>query len=115
MSAGPRIDKWLWHARLTKTRSLAARLCAEGLVSLAGRIVTRPAQVVRLGDIVTLRHAGWERRVEVLDYGVRRGPAGEARLLYRDASAPIRLSSADPAWVSLFADDGSAEDDETAG
>ena len=104
-----RIDKWLWHARLAKTRSLAGRLCEAGQVDLAGVPVRRPAQLVKIGQTVTVSHGGWRRRVEILDHGTRRGPAAEARLLYREIDA-IRLSSADPGWQSLFGEDDAAED-----
>ena len=99
-----RLDKWLWHARFCKTRSLAGRLCAAGAIELAGQTVTRPAQTVKPGDIVTLSHGGWRRRVEVLALGQSRGPAPEARLLYREVEA-ARLSAADPDWEPLLADD----------
>ncbi|HVJ53588.1 MAG TPA: RNA-binding S4 domain-containing protein [Aliidongia sp.] len=99
-----RIDKWLWHARLCKTRSLAGRLCSAGAVELADSTVSRPAQPVKPGDIVTVSLGGWRRRIEVLAIGTRRGPAAEARLLYREIEAS-RLSGIDPEWESLLGDD----------
>ena len=48
-----RIDKWLWHARLLRTRSAAAALVEAG-VRLNGRRITAASQPVRLGDILTL-------------------------------------------------------------
>ena len=105
MADGIRIDKFLWHARLAKTRSLAARLCEAGLVELGSGKVSRPAQAVKIGDILTVSHGGWRRCIEVLGLGVRRGPAAEARLLYRDAADPVRLSTTDPGWVPLLGDE----------
>jgi len=102
---GLRIDKWLWHARLVKTRSLAARLCAESQVLLGGVIVRKPATPTRIGDRITLTHAGWRRTVEVLDLGERRGPAAEAMQLYAETSEPVRLAGLDPAWVPLLGED----------
>ncbi|MEA2754952.1 MAG: ribosome-associated heat shock protein Hsp15 [Aliidongia sp.] len=102
-----RIDKWLWHARLCKTRSLAGRLCAAGAVELAGSIVTKPAQPVRIGDILTISHGGWRRQLEILELAERRAAAAEARALYREPAAPIRLSGIDPGWTALLVpDDG---------
>lgn len=97
-----RLDKWLWHARLCKTRSLAGRLCTAGAIEIAGAAVTRPAQPVRIGDRLAINHGGWRRHLEILGLGERRGPAPEARLLYRETAAPVRLSNVDPDWVSLF-------------
>lgn len=101
-----RLDKWLWHARLCKTRSLAGRLCIAGAVELAGSTVARPAQPVRIGDVLAISHGGWLRRVEVLGLGERRGAASQARLLYRELTAPVRLSGADPDWQRLLGDAG---------
>jgi len=105
VSGSLRIDKWLWHARLAKTRSLAARLCEAGLVELAGRIVTKPNQAVRVGALLTVVQGRHRRRVAVLGLGTRRGPAAEAQLLYRDTAPPEPLSRIPDDWVPLLADD----------
>jgi len=82
-----RIDVWLWRARFFKTRSLAARLVAEGGVRLTRggqRLpLDKPSRALRGGDIVVfpLNDRFIVVRVEAL--GVRRGPATEARSLYR--------------------------------
>ena len=89
-----RIDVWLWRARFFKTRSLAARMVAEGCVRLSrggARIrLDKPGHDVRCGDglVVTLGEQQIALRVEAL--GTRRGPAPEARALYRlsDDSPP---------------------------
>jgi ribosome-associated heat shock protein Hsp15 len=104
-----RLDKWLWHARLCKTRSLAGRLCTAGAVELAGNVTQRPAQPVRIGDRLTVCHGGWRRHIEILGLGERRGPAPEARLLYRETAEPVRLSGVDPEWESLLGEDEKAE------
>lgn len=83
-----RIDKWLWYARVTKSRSLAQKLATSGHVRLNKERVTGAAQQVRVGDVLTV---ALERRVLVLRVqalGQRRGPASEARLLYEDLSPP---------------------------
>ena len=98
-----RIDKWLWHTRLVKSRALAARLCEAGMVGCRGADVPRPALIVKPGDEVTLTHAGWRRRLRVLAFGTRRGPAAEARLLYEEIAAPERVTAADPDWENLIA------------
>lgn len=105
-AAGLRIDKWLWHARLAKTRSLAARLCAAGLVELGGHAVTKPNQAVRVGAQIALVQGRHRRRVEVLGLGTRRGPAAEAQALYRETAPPEALSRLPDDWEPLLADEG---------
>jgi ribosome-associated heat shock protein Hsp15 len=83
---GCRIDVWLWRARFVKTRSLAARLVAEGRVRLArgGADVRldKPGRALRCGDGLTLALGGRRIAVRVEALGARRGPASEARALY---------------------------------
>jgi ribosome-associated heat shock protein Hsp15 len=104
-----RLDQWLWFARFVKSRSLAARLCAAGAVSLNGGAVKKANQGVRVGDVVVLPQGAWLRTVRVVALGARRGPAGEARLLYMEVTPAGRLSDLSPLWVPLLAGDGAAE------
>jgi ribosome-associated heat shock protein Hsp15 len=79
-----RIDKWLWHARMVRTRSDATALAQAGFVRLNGKRVTAPSQLVRTGDVVTL---ALDRSVKVLQvegFCEKRGAAPAARTLYRD-------------------------------
>jgi ribosome-associated heat shock protein Hsp15 len=100
--AKARLDQWLWFARFVKSRSLAARLCAAGAVTINGSAVTKPNQTVRVGDTVILPQGCWQRTVRVLALGVRRGPASEARLLYEEAAAALRLSAVPSDWIPLL-------------
>lgn len=87
-AARQRIDKWLFFARVVKSRSLAARLVQAGRVRLNRTKIGQPAQQVKAGDVLTVT---LERRVivyRVLAAGTRRGPAEEARTLYEDLSPP---------------------------
>jgi ribosome-associated heat shock protein Hsp15 len=79
-----RVDKWLWHARLCKTRSQAARLVAAGAVRINTVRVTKPAAALHVGDGVTCIVNGRVRALRVLGLGTRRGPAPEAQGLYHD-------------------------------
>jgi len=103
-AASLRLDKWLWFARLTKSRSLAARLCEAGAVTIAGRAMPKPRHPVRVGDIVTLPQGRVIRTVHVAALGNRRGPASEARQLYLEPNPPQQRPGRDD-WTSLF-DDG---------
>ncbi len=95
MSDGLRLDKWLWQARFAKTRSLAARQIAEGLVLLDGRAV-KPAQHARIGDRVSLRLGAADHVIEIRALGQRRGPAAEARLLYEEIATTRRTADWSP-------------------
>ena len=83
-----RIDKWLWHARIVRTRGDAAALAQSGHVRLNGKRVSAASQPVRTGDVLTLALDRTVRVVEVAGFCERRGAAPLARTLYRDISAP---------------------------
>ena len=82
-----RVDKWLWFARIVKTRSLAAALVGDGAVRVNRQRIVKPSHPLSPGDILTLALRGRVQVVKVLDIGARRGPAIEARLLYDDLTA----------------------------
>lgn len=79
-----RIDKWLWHARMVRTRADAARLAEAGHVRLNGRRIAAASQPIRPGDVVTLALDRSVRVLEVIGLCERRGAAAAARALYRD-------------------------------
>jgi ribosome-associated heat shock protein Hsp15 len=84
----PRLDKWLWHARFFKSRSLASALCQSGKLRIAGSAVTKAHHRVKMGDVLTFPQGRHIRVVRVLALATRRGPAREARQLYEDLSPP---------------------------
>lgn len=86
--SGLRADKWLWHARLFKSRTLASRLCESGRLRVNGAVVRKSHQVLRPGDVLTFPKGADIRVVRVVDLGSRRGPAPEARGLYEDLQPP---------------------------
>ena len=83
-----RLDKWLWCARFMKTRSDCARSVAGGLLRINRQVTEKPHARLRVGDVVTLPLRGDVRVIEVLSLALRRGPAPEARALYREIVAP---------------------------
>ena len=85
-----RIDKWLWHARFFKTRSLASKQVGAGHVRLNGQKISKPSQNVSLGDVLTFAQAKQIRVVRVDALGERRGPASEALELYTDLAPPTK-------------------------
>ena len=86
---GQRLDKWLWFARVVKSRTLAAELVVLGKVRVNRVRAVKASQTLRPGDVVTLALAGRVLILKVLAPGVRRGPAAEARRLYQPLSAPL--------------------------
>ena len=78
-----RIDKWLWHARFHKTRSLAQAAAVKGHIRLNGRRVEKASAEVRIGDTLTVPRGKEVDVVRVLGCGIRRGPATEAQALYQ--------------------------------
>jgi ribosome-associated heat shock protein Hsp15 len=84
LSERQRIDRWLWHARVVRTRSAAAGLAAGGLVRVNGQRVNGASWPVRLGDIVTVSLDRGIRALKVVGFAERRGSADEARALYAD-------------------------------
>lgn len=83
-----RIDKWLWHARFFKSRSMAADIVAQGEVTVNGVVVRKPSQALKPGDSVGFPMGRDRRLVRVVALGERRGPAVEAQALYEDLVAP---------------------------
>jgi ribosome-associated heat shock protein Hsp15 len=86
--ARQRIDKWLFFARLRKSRSLAAKSVEAGDVRVNGAPVRQPSHALRIGDVVTVSLDRHDMVVKVLQPGERRGPYEEARLLYHDMTPP---------------------------
>ena len=92
-----RIDKWLWHARVVRTRSAAAALASSGRVRLNGRRIEGASQPVRLGDVLTVALDRCVRVLKVAGFAEQRGPAEIARALWEDVLAAAEQGSAEPA------------------
>jgi ribosome-associated heat shock protein Hsp15 len=92
MPSGPdrqRIDKWLWHARLARTRGAAQELATSGRVRLNRERIGSSSQAVKIGDVLTVAFDRHVRVVQVKAFAARRGPAAEAQRLYDDLSPPV--------------------------
>lgn len=97
-----RLDKWLWFARVTKSRTLAATAVGEGKIKVNRATVTKASHGIRVGDVVTSRISRSIRVLRVAALGERRGPAPEAQRLYEDLSPPVPRrgeGAAAPAWA----------------
>lgn len=82
-----RIDRWLWHARIVKTRTLAASLVASGHVRVNGRRAESSAHAVHKDDVLTIALLSRVRVLRVVDFASRRGSAAFAITLYEEINA----------------------------
>ena len=79
-----RLDKWLWHARVVKTRTDAATLVEKGRVRLNGSREKSPGHAIKIGDVLTVALDGRVRILKVVDFCERRGDAAAGAALYDD-------------------------------
>ncbi len=82
-----RLDKWLWFARLAKSRTLASSLVIAGKFRVNRNKADKPSHAVRAGDVITSSVSRTVRIFEVVGLGVRRGPPAEAQVLYKELTA----------------------------
>ena len=83
-----RVDKWLWAARFFKTRSLATEAAENGRIQVNG-LRAKPAKEVRIGDRLELSIGDMQWELHVEGISDKRGPAPEARKLYRESEASV--------------------------
>jgi ribosome-associated heat shock protein Hsp15 len=85
-----RLDKFLWFARIVKTRALAQTMAEAGRLRISGRIADRAHCPVRVGDVMSFAQRGEVRVLRVEALPARRGPPAEARSLYTElGQAPL--------------------------
>lgn len=83
-----RADKWLWYARVYKSRSLASSMIKSGKVRINGERFSTPSRTIVAGDVLTITLDRQIKVVKIVKLGTRRGPAPEAQTLYEDLSPP---------------------------
>lgn len=97
-----RLDKWLWYARVAKSRTLAATAVTDGKIKVNRIKAEKASQLIKVGDVITSRLTRTIRVLKVAGLGERRGPAVEAQRLYEDLTPPpTRTEQGDPpiAWA----------------
>ena len=82
-----RIDKWLWHARVVRTRNAAAALAASGHVRVNGQRIDAASRAIRVGDVVTVALDRTVRVMKVVSFADRRSGSEAARALYEEPGA----------------------------
>ena len=93
-----RVDKWLWHARFFKTRTLAASVVSAGKVRVDGQPISKPARAVGPDNVLTFPQGKEIRVVRIIACGERRGPAPEAQSLYEDRTVWSEKSPTNPSF-----------------
>ncbi len=91
-----RLDKWLWFARVAKTRTLAAGLVVGGKVRVNKAKTDKPSLSVRIGDVLTITTRAKVRILRIMAPGERGGPPASAQQLYEDIT-PKALMPGDAA------------------
>ena len=89
-----RLDKFLFFVRLTKTRSLAQKIVAQGHIRIDGQAIRSAHATIRPGSIITLPLQSGVHVIQVAALPVRRGPAPEARSHYVLLTAPQPIDAA---------------------
>ena len=87
MADSLRLDKFLWFARIVKTRALAQEMAENGRIRIGGRLVDRAHAPVRIGDVLAFAQRGTVRVLRIEALPVRRGPPAEARALYSELTS----------------------------
>lgn len=93
--ASLRLDKFLWFARLARTRSAAQAYAEAGTLRLDGRRIDRAHAPVRIGSVIAFVQAGKVRIIRVAALPARRGPAVEAMRCYTDLGTGIDAAKPD--------------------
>ncbi len=88
MADGLRLDKFLWFARIAKTRALAQALAEGARLRLNGRVADKAHATLRVGDVLTFARRGEVRVLRIEALPTRRGPPAEARALYCELTEP---------------------------
>ena len=96
MADEQRLDRFLWYARLVKTRSAAQAIARDGHVRIDGRTVNRAHASIRQGQVLSFPLHGRVRVLRVLTLPKRRGPPAEAQTLHDDLSPAVDAARSPP-------------------
>lgn len=87
-----RVDKWLWHARFFKTRTLSGKIATGGKIRINTAPINKASHMVKIGDVLTFPTGSGKntiiRVIEIVALGEKRESAPKAQLLYNDLSPP---------------------------
>ena len=103
MAEQARIDKWLWAARIFKTRSLAADACKNGRVSI-GNVNVKPSHMVKVGETVNVRKPPVTYSFKILKTIEQRVGAKLIPEIYENVTAPDQYELLEMNRISGFVD-----------
>lgn len=103
MAEQARIDKWLWAARIFKTRSLAAGACKNGRVSI-GNVNVKPSHMVKVGETVNVRKPPVTYSFKILKTIEQRVGAKLIPEIYENVTAPDQYELLEMNRISGFVD-----------
>lgn len=83
-----RLDKWLWAARIYKTRQLAVKAISRGHVEVNGGR-TKPGRMIRVGDELCIRKGSYTYELTIAGLSLKRGSASVAQALYAESESSI--------------------------
>ena len=103
MDSTARIDKWLWAARIFKTRSIAADACKNGRVSIAG-VCVKPSRPLKIGEIVDVKKPPVTYSFRVLKPIEQRVGAKLVPEVYENVTDPKQYELLEMSRISGFVD-----------
>lgn len=103
MNDSARIDKWLWAARIYKTRSLAADACKNGRVTIGG-VNVKPSHVIKRGEVVSVKKPPITYSFRVLDCIEQRVGAKLLVGIYENVTDPKQYELLEMSRISGFID-----------
>lgn len=103
MNEEARIDKWLWAARIFKTRSIAADACKNGRVSV-GATNVKPSRTVKAGDVVSVRKPPVTYSFRILKPIEQRVGAKLLPEIYENVTSPDQYELLEMTRISGFVD-----------
>ena len=103
MAEQARIDKWLWAARIFKTRSLAAEACKNGRVTI-GNVNVKPSHMVKVGETVRVRKPPITYSFKILQTIEQRVGAKLIPEIYENVTTPDQYELLEMNRISGFVD-----------
>lgn len=103
MAETARIDKWLWAARIFKTRSIASDACKNGRVTIGG-VNMKPSRSVKAGDVVSVKKPPITYSFKVLKTIEQRVGAKLLPEIYENVTDPKQYELLEMSRISGFVD-----------
>ena len=103
MAETARIDKWLWAARIFKTRSIASDACKNGRVTIGG-VNMKPSRSVKVGDVVSVKKPPITYSFKVLKTIEQRVGAKLLPEIYENVTDPKQYELIEMSRISGFVD-----------